>query len=394
MTRKTKRSTIRNKQESTNKTEDEPTVENKAHATMSVKCALWKEPPREFPPGTGSARIRAIVSSEKKWVNGTLLRYYFFDRPHDGEYVELRDGSRVFVPWVGTEAKRDVARKAFDVWADVGIGLQFVEVSDREDAEVRIGFMAGDGHWSFLGRDILKYKSGHRTMNLDGSLTGQDGLDTALHEIGHTIGMAHEHQNPYAGIVWDEPEVYRRLAEAPNYWDADTTYYNILRKIAKHEVSGTEWDSDSIMHYAFEAGMIRHPTEYQTTDLRPAPGLSSKDKAWALKTYPPTNPLDALPRLVRYSSIPVELAEGEQFDAVLLAEETGRHRIQSFGETDMILTLFEDTPDGPQFIAGDDDSGEDRNATLSVRLIKGCRYIVRARLMFDRSGGKCALMVH
>ena len=27
--------------------------------------------------------------------------------------------------------------------------------------------------------------------------------DTALHGIGHTLGLPHEHQNPNAGIVWD-----------------------------------------------------------------------------------------------------------------------------------------------------------------------------------------------
>ena len=46
-----------------------------------------------------------------------------------------------------------------------------------------------------------------RTMNFGWDLTTSYGHDTALHEIGHTLGFPHEHQNPTAGIVWNEPAV-------------------------------------------------------------------------------------------------------------------------------------------------------------------------------------------
>jgi hypothetical protein len=42
--------------------------------------------------------------------------------------------------------------------------------------------------------------------------------DTALHGIGHTLGLPHEHQNPNAGIVWDEKTVYTSLGGPPNSW--------------------------------------------------------------------------------------------------------------------------------------------------------------------------------
>jgi len=54
-------------------------------------------------------------------------------------------------------------------------------------------------------------------MNFGEPLVGSPrGFDTALHEIGHTLGLKHEHQNPYAGIVWDEEEVYAYTAKPPN----------------------------------------------------------------------------------------------------------------------------------------------------------------------------------
>ena len=53
-------------------------------------------------------------------------------------------------------------------------------------------------------------------MNFGWDLTQPGEIDTAIHEIGHTLGFPHEHQNPHAGIVWDEEAVYAALAQPPN----------------------------------------------------------------------------------------------------------------------------------------------------------------------------------
>ena len=54
------------------------------------------------------------------------------------------------------------------------------------------------------GRDVLNTRSPQeRTMNFGWALTTAYGHDTALHEIGHTLGLEHEHQNPNAGISWN-----------------------------------------------------------------------------------------------------------------------------------------------------------------------------------------------
>ncbi|MDQ1014617.1 hypothetical protein QFZ43_001166 [Streptomyces afghaniensis] len=73
------------------------------------------------------------------------------------------------VSWAGGEEQRDVVRGCFAQWRDLGIGIVFTEVDDRSEAELRIGERG-----------------------------------TALHEIGHALGMLHEHQSPLVGIHWDD----------------------------------------------------------------------------------------------------------------------------------------------------------------------------------------------
>lgn len=361
--------------------------------TIGGYCSARPEQRRTFGANVSPGRERAIFVHEKKWVSGTRLNYYFFDRRDDGEWLLMNNGRQRFFSWVGGESQKRVVRKAFKVWKEIGIGLDFAEVDNREDAELRIGFMRDDGAWSYIGRDILNQGKNQRTMNFGWNLTGADGLDTALHEIGHTLGMPHEHQNPNAGIVWDEDEVYRRLAEPPNEWSREDTFHNIIRKIVPDTVVGSDWDRDSIMHYSFRAGMILVPEEFRTGPLIPAPGLSARDTAWVGQTYPEISDEDIAEMKV-FKSHCVTLGPGEQFNSSFTPVETRRYSIATFGPTDMVLTLFEKTSDGEQFIGGDDDSGEERNAKLVLRLVKGRTYLIRARQFYSWDRGEAAVMAY
>ena len=44
------------------------------------------------------------------------------------------------------------------------------------------------------------------------------------------------------------------------------------------------------------------------------------------------------------------------------------------------------------YVAGDDDSGEDRNAALKLRLLQGREYILRIRLYYSYKPGGFAVM--
>jgi hypothetical protein len=354
-------------------------------------CNLPPRPAPVLPPGIDPGRARAIIVGRSMWVNGTVLHYYFFDRDTDGSSVRFSDGTTRFVSWLGPAAQQDAVRRAFDEWKDLGIGLEFREVDDRSEAEVRIGFQSQyDGSWSYIGRDVLGQPMNARTMNFGWDLTTEYGRTTALHEIGHTLGMPHEHQNPFTGIVWDEQAVYGYFGGEPNNWDRDTTFHNVLRKLATSEVEGSSWDPDSIMEYWFPEGLILEPPQYRV-GLTPAGTLSERDAEFARRWYPEID--DAGPRTIKpFESLALSLQPGAQVDVTLEPPGTRDYRIGTFGSSDVVLVLFEEIDDELRYVAGDDDSGEDRNALIEAKLFQGRRYVARLRMYYATESGQTALM--
>ena len=54
-----------------------------AHTENRTCCPLPPLPVRELPPDMPHDRARAILLGSAKWVNGTVLHYYFFDSDAD-----------------------------------------------------------------------------------------------------------------------------------------------------------------------------------------------------------------------------------------------------------------------------------------------------------------------
>jgi hypothetical protein len=164
------------------------------------------QPPRRLPvlsPDLSLPRTRAILTNRSKWVNGTQLRYGFLS-PDVAEnwLAEIHD--------------------AFAEWEGLGIGLRFRPEDDPSEAEIRITF-ADDGSWSYVGTDCLDIGAAEATMNFGWDVTPPYGKVTVRHEIGHALGFSHEHQNPFAGIEWNEGAVIVEMAGPPNFWPPQTT---------------------------------------------------------------------------------------------------------------------------------------------------------------------------
>jgi hypothetical protein len=333
-------------------------------------CSQRKPLPQHFDSNVSSKRMGYIVSTNKKWINGTQLRFMFID---------------------GDESQWRVVRHAFDMWKQLAIGLSFKEVTNIEESIVRIGFDFTDGSWSYVGRDVLTISKTQRTMNFGWDLTADAyGLTTALHEIGHTLGFNHEHQNDKAGIVWNAPAVYAEFSGPPNHWTNAQIDSNILTKMPANTVQGSNWDPDSIMEYEFGPGLVVTPIAYEN-GIFPPGTLSPNDVTGVRRFYPPLAP--AIPYVKWNTASPIKAGPGEQDDFVFVAPATKKFTFQTTGLLDAVMTISEKTKEKDHYMAGDDDSGTDRNAKVSLPLVEGREYVVSVRVMFAEDAQSGSLIV-
>ncbi|MFJ5831746.1 M12 family metallopeptidase [Streptomyces sp. NPDC093089] len=334
------------------------------------------QPPQRIPvlPSSLSRpRTRAILANHAKWLNGTQLRYSFLDGAGDG----------VAKAWL-TEV-----HNGFEEWESLGIGLKFRPEDNPEESEIRITF-ADDGSWSYVGTDCLGIGSSEATMNFGWDPTSPYGKATVRHEIGHSIGFCHEHQNPFAGIEWYVDKVYEYMAGPPNFWPAETTYHNIIRKLSTDQVSGSQWDVLSIMEYGFVSGLIKRPEEYRAGISSPLQ-LSDHDKEYVRTWYPPLAP--HMEELKPFQSSVLDLASGEQADYEVIPEMSQKYQFSTFGNADVKMVLFEQVgEENPRYITGEDDSGEDRNGRFEAKLFKGRRYILRVRMYSTWGSANASVM--
>jgi len=344
-------------------------------------CSTLKIPPKTFGENVGPIRLSFIRGNAQKWVNGTVLNYCFFDKPKE---------------WTTAEEEKNIVRKGFKVWMDVGIGIEFKEVKSISDADVRIAFLRDNRTWSGVGTDIRNYfGKNENTMNFGWDLVHEDprGLDTAVHEIGHTLGAMHEHQNPFAGIEWNEKAVIDDLSGAPNYWYLETIKHNILDKIAKDTVQGSEFDPNSIMEYPFKAGLIIKPEKYKTAPLIPAGGLSANDIAWVKKFYPPLKPQDDV-ELELMKSYLLTIGPGQTKTFIFKPKYTRVYTLHTIGKSDTVILLYEDQGKAePTYMKGNDNTGTDINAQVKTKLYKGRKYLLRVKLHWTDRSGETAVIV-
>lgn len=161
------------------------------------------------------------------------------------------------------------------------IHFDFVE---NEDADVRIYFGSDNIFWSRIGtlcRHVIDQKD--PAMHLGAYNIGHDEQiirGVFLHEFGHVLGCIHEHQHPDVSIPWVEQKVIEYFRETEN-WDENKTRHNVLNKLPDEDLSNSEYDPNSIMHYFFPSELTEDKREFKLNT-----SLSQKDRDFISFCYP------------------------------------------------------------------------------------------------------------
>jgi hypothetical protein len=94
------------------------------------------------------------------------------------------------------------------------------------------------------------------------------------------LGLNHEHQNPYGGIILNVTAVYEIYSRPPNSWDPEKTKFNVIDRFNVTQTNGV-YDPDSIMHYEIEPRI----TMNQCCGRKRNYDLSEGDKRTIQKLY-------------------------------------------------------------------------------------------------------------
>jgi hypothetical protein len=204
---------------------------------------------------------RMALIADKKWKPGRTLR------------VRFLDGDPVVHQKIAQVAQQ---------WSQFG-NIKF-KFGNDPDAEIRISCKLGAGSWSYIGTDALNIPKNQPTMNygwLKPDTDDREYFRVVMHEFGHALGCIHEHQHPQAGIPWNREAVYRYYMSAPNNWNKESVDTNIFQLYSKNITQFSQYDPQSIMHYAvpkalttggFEIGWNNYP--------------SAMDKQFIAQMYP------------------------------------------------------------------------------------------------------------
>lgn len=165
--------------------------------------------------------------------------------------------------------------------------LKFEWVNSNQIAAIKIGFKWNDdyGSWSNIGKECITVDQNSPSMNFgwfDSYTSEQEFRRVTLHEFGHALGLAHEHQNPTSPIQWNVEAVYAYYGASG--WTKEQIDHNVLNKFSTSQVDYTNFDNQSIMLYYLPSSLTLDGYSFPLNTF-----LSEMDILSAYMMYPASN---------------------------------------------------------------------------------------------------------
>ncbi len=304
--------------------------------------------------------------------------------PHSTLNIKFLDGS--------SDLQDEVMQYINEWQPHTGLTFKVLGRNSSQTEQVRISLTGQPGQfWSYIGQQGLNVSPSSATMHLglDG-VTGSNVTERkrlTLHEMGHTLGLVHEHQTSKSPIKFQTPQIYS-IFEQQFGFTKDMVDTNVIKVFEQAEVSNSEFDPNSIMLYWFPPGTVT-PPEFTN---RVNNTLSERDKAFTAEMYE-VDPLKRMRGLLLELEQPFRgatLEKGQQLVYKFRAEKDGDYRFET-SDTDfawrMMLFNYEDLSDEMK-----GDSIKKRSGIVSRLNAKGLEagdnfYLVLQNVNKDLSGG-------
>jgi len=144
-------------------------------------------------------------------------------------------------------------------------------------------------------------------------------------------------------------------------------------------------------------GRCDQPGHHQFHELAPKAAVAPEEKLESRSHY--ANKVGHVAIFLKAFGVSRLLKKFEypQYEEKMVTAHTDEELEYLYAHADAelrFLLLFEDINGSPRYLAGDDDSGDERNAAINYKLFAGRNYVARLRLNHPGPSGKVSLMYY